>query len=629
MAKDKKSRKKTIIAVFAAAVCAAALFVCLFFGKEIYERYFAPAVLLSVTASPSDVTVEAGYTAVFEVRANGRGLTYSWEYTAPNGTAAKIKGSVGSRLSLVTDISMNGNIYRCTVTDINGESVTTDSASLTVTKDHTFGSMLVTKENTCLNDGEAMYICSSCGEKKPEVLPAKGHDFSESVSYTGKRLFVCRICSYSFETDAADKTALDEALEKIPEYVSVYYSGSGANTLAAIVGRLETTVYGVKNYDTLSQSEADDYAERINSALKNLSLRKTDGKNIYMTSDKNGSAVISATDGNSVKLEDVAADLTDAGLYGDTKKRSYNLTLTDGETLFSSDSATLLLLSLASDPTLMRTPLVYNAADRLGISEAPVYDMAEVWLDGEYLGLYVVRGAPGEEPENDAALHDELLKLLSSGETYENVKNRVDTQRFARFMILYCIAGLSDCTDVSELLFENDGKISVRLPSACDRILRPDSQPNFAQEIMKSDIIAALLNNSDFMTETRSIYAQCAEKLQNMCAESDTYEDVPTDETTAATAEEAAEATEATDETTAEAAAESAAETAAEATASSFARFKAKYGAAIERNFADGVVTYADSFDTITRYATFDENARALAASFFARLVAADSYFSE
>ncbi len=621
MAKNKKSTKKTFAAVLAAAVCAAALFVCLFFGKEIYGRYFAPAVALSITSPPSDVTVEAGYTAVFEVRANGRGLTYSWEYASPNGNVTKIKGNVGSRLSLVTDISMNGNIYRCTVTDINGESAATDGASLTVTKDHTFGSMLVTVENSCLNDGEAMYICSSCGEKKTEVLPAKGHDFSESVSYTGKRLFVCRICSYSFETDAADKTALDDALEKIPKYVSVYYSGNSANTLAAIVGRLETTVYGVKNYDTLSQSEADDYAERINSALKNLSLRKTDGKNIYITSDGNGSAVISATDGNFVKLEDAAAALTDAGLYGGTEKRSYNLTLTDGETLFSSDSASLLLLSLASDPTLMRTPLVYNTADCLGISETPVYDMAEVRLDGEYLGLYVVRGVPDDAAENAAALHDELLELLSSGETYENIKNRVDTQRFARFMILYCVTGLADCTDVNDLLFENDGMISVHLPTACDRILRPDSQPNFAQEILQSDVLAALLNNADFMTEVRNIYAQCAEKIQNMCAESDTHEDGPTAETDAETADETDETADETTEMTVEAAKTTAG-------TSSFARFKAKYGEAIERNFTDGVVTYADSFDIITRYATFDENARALAVSFFARVAAADSYFN-
>lgn len=635
MKERKKSTKRTATVVITAAVCAAALFVCLFFGKEIYERYFAPDVPLTVTASPSDATVEAGYTAVFEVAANGRGLTYSWEYTAPGGAVSVIKGNVGSRLSLVTDISMNGNVYRCTVTDRKGDSESTDGALLTVTKEHTFGAMLVTKENTCLNDGEATYVCSSCGEKKVEVLTAAGHDFNESVSYTGKRLFVCKTCSYSFETDAADKSALDDALKKIPEYVSVYCSGSSANTLAALRDRLETTVYGVKNYDLLSQKETDDYAERINSALEKLTLRKTDGKNIYLTSGENGSAVLSATDGQSTEIENAAAVLTDAQLYGETKKPSYRLTLADDKTLFSFDSESLLLLSLASDPTLMRTPLVYNAADRLGISEAPDYYMAEVWLDGEYLGLYAVRGEPNKTAENTEELQDVLLRLLSSENTYNYIKSRVDTARFSRFMILYCVAGLADCVNVNELLFEDNGKISVHLPTLCDRILLPDSQPNFAQELLQNDILAALLQNSDFMTEARYVYALNGDKLQNLCADTDAEENTQkeTDMTAAAakTADETADSSADSDEKTSDGSeAENDTNAAAANTdTSSFARFTLKYGTAIERNFADGAVTYDKSFGSITHFSTFDENARALAAALRARLAAAASYFAE
>lgn len=636
MTKNKKNKKRIAIAVVSAAVALAAALFAFVFGARIYERFFTPDIPLSVTSSPSDITVENGYPAVFDVAANGKGLTYSWEYTATNGTAAKIKGNVGSRLSLVTDMSMNGNVYRCTVTDMNGASMTTDGAVLTVTKDHTFGEMLVTKENTCLNDGEATYVCSSCGEKKSEVLPAKGHDFSESVSYTGKRLFVCKVCSYSFETDAADKSALDEALKEIPEYVSVYYDGNGAKSLAAIRDKLDSTVYGVKNYDLLSQKETDDYAERINSALKKLTLRKSDGKNIYISSGKNTSAVLSATDGQAVRLEEAAVTLTDAELYDETKKKSYNLTLPDGKKLFSSDSAALLLLSLASDPALMRTPLVYNAADRLGISEAPAYDMAEVWLDGEYLGLYAVRSAPDVLSKNTVALRDGLLDMLSSGATYEKIKDRVDTARFARFMILYCAMGLSDTVDVDSLLFEADGKISIHIPTVCDGILRPDSQPNFAQEIMRSDILAALMHNSDFMAETRYAYALSSEKIMNLCTENDTEESdrtVSEEETTIPPAAEAAAAE-------AETAANDGNETENKAEAipvisdvgdenmSSFARFKEKYGSAIKRNFADGAVTYSDSFGRITRFATFDENAHALASALRTRLVAADNYFT-
>lgn len=139
-----KSKKRIVIAVVSAAVVLAAALFAFVFGSRIYERFFTPDIPLSVTSSPNGITVENGYPAVFNVVANGKGLEYSWEYTSPNGTVAKIKGNVGSRLSLVTDMSMNGNVYRCTVTDLNGASMTTDGAVLTVTKDHTFGERLVT-----------------------------------------------------------------------------------------------------------------------------------------------------------------------------------------------------------------------------------------------------------------------------------------------------------------------------------------------------------------------------------------------------------------------------------------------------------------------------------------------------
>lgn len=644
MKKSESSRKrKYIIAAIAAAVAVAAAFSAFVFRENIYDLFFAPDIPLQLVSSPKSITVESGYTAVFDAEAEGNGLSYAWEYTASDGTVGKIKGKIGARLSLVTDMTMNANTYRCIVTDRNGATVVSDGATLTVTKDHTFGEMLVTKENTCLSDGEATYICSSCGEKKTETLPAKGHDFTESVSYTGKRLFVCKVCSYSFETDAADKSALDEALEKIPKYVSVYYSGSAAKTLSSIKEKLDSVVYGVTNYDLLSQSETDDYADRINTALNDLALKKTDGKNIYITSyNTDGDASLSATDGNSVNLKDADIRLSDAKLYSETKKASYNLTLSTDGKLFSFDSANLLLLSLSEDPTLMRTPIMYNCADRLGISEAPNYEMAHVYLDGEYLGLYAVRAASPTLAEDTASLRDEIVELFSSKASYDEIKERVDTARFARFVILYCTMGFSDSVNIDSLLFEDGEKISIHLPAVCDGILRPDSRADISNELGRSAIIAALTQNDDFMAETRYVYALSADKIQNICTQSDaaesesesTAENETTapdteDETVSAASSSSATATEGNAANENEPVSENeAVQTASTADMSSFARFKTKYQSEIEKNFADGKITYADSFGKTARYTSFDKNAHALAETLRARLTAADNYFT-
>lgn len=627
--KDKRNVKKTIVAASAAAVVIAAALFAFFVPNGLYERFFAPEVPLKIISSPVDITVENGYSAVFEVGAQGNGLSYSWEYTAPDGTKGKIKGSVGSRLSLVTDMSMNGNVYRCTVTDRNGEKQTAEEAKLTVTKEHTYGEMLVTKENTCLESGEATYVCSSCGDKKTEALPAKGHDFNESVSYTGKRLFVCRVCSYSFETDAADKSALDAALKKIPDYVSVYYDGTAAKSLASLRDKLNSTVYGVKNYDLLSQKETNDYAERINSALKGLTLRTSSGKNIYLTSRGGSSAELSATDGKTVSFDSTAVSLTDAECYAETKKKAYYLTLPDGEKLFSSESDNILLQSCAEDPTLLRTAVVYNCADRLGISEAPYYNYAELWLDGEYLGAYIVRDVPPEETKNAEELKNELIEIMSSSKSYNEIKTRVDTARFSRFMLLYCVTGLADSVNTDSLLFEDDGKISIHVPYLCDGILRSGTAPTLTAELQSNDILASLSGNADFMKETRNVYALCRDKLNNLCRPEDAAVETETQiSSEESTTEEKSTVPDASPNNTNAAYGNNADGTErAESDISSYARLREKYDSIIERNFAEGAVTYSDSFGRLTRYTTLNENAYALASALRARLSAAASYF--
>lgn len=657
--KKQRSKKKTIAAVIAAVVVTAAAVFAFAFRRQIYEKYFAPELPLTITGSPVDVTVESGYPAVFTVKAQGNGLTYSWESISADGSSVKIKGKIGDTLSLVTDMSMNGKRLRCTVTDRNGASKISESALLTVSKDHTYGEMLVTKENTCLDEGEATYVCTSCGAKKTEILPAKGHSFDESVSYTGKRRFVCRVCAYSFETDAADKAPLDTALAKIPEYVGVYYEGSAAKTLLSIREKLNTSVYGVKNYDLLSQKESDDYAKRIEQALGQLELKKTDGKNIYITAPENGSAYISAVSGKTVEAENAEATLTSAGFYTKTEKDAYYLTLPEGKSLFSLSGRELLLLSGAQDPTLMRTPLVYNAASRLGIDEAPDYGIAEVYLNGKYLGAYVVREAPEKNTSDAEKLQEEIIALFSSDKSYDEIKKRVDTARFARYVILYCLFGFHDSISTANLLYEQDGLISVHLPVMCDGVLSNNKSQPFVTELEANAVTASLIHNGDFVNEVRLVYGQCSEKLLNLCTAQDEVE-IELNENASASSSAASTPEESTEEATktAENAASAEEKDGDEKTASdggtesgstaltsgsennsagengesvsaisenlsSFGRLYKNYGSVFERSLTEGAVTYDDSFGTITRLPSFPQNALALAKALLSRLNAA------
>lgn len=65
--------------------------------------------------------------------------------------------------------SVCGDNYRDTYTDPTGK------------HEHTWDEGVVTKEVTCTEDGEITYTCTSCEEKKIEVIKATGHDYHNGI----------------------------------------------------------------------------------------------------------------------------------------------------------------------------------------------------------------------------------------------------------------------------------------------------------------------------------------------------------------------------------------------------------------------------------------------------------------
>ncbi len=107
-------------------------------GKSV----FSDAVELTVraagpkiTSQPDDVIAVNGETAFFKVSASGTGLKYQWQLSKNGGstwTNCTAASSDTDTFTFTAASAYSGRIYRCRVTDANGNRVFSDAAELTV-----------------------------------------------------------------------------------------------------------------------------------------------------------------------------------------------------------------------------------------------------------------------------------------------------------------------------------------------------------------------------------------------------------------------------------------------------------------------------------------------------------------
>ena len=94
----------------------------------------ASADSVRIVSGPEDVSAPVGETAVLHVEATGSGLTYQWQYSKNNGSTWTNCTSAGSKtdtFSFKLTAGLNGRLYRCVVTGVNGF-VNSNSASINV-----------------------------------------------------------------------------------------------------------------------------------------------------------------------------------------------------------------------------------------------------------------------------------------------------------------------------------------------------------------------------------------------------------------------------------------------------------------------------------------------------------------
>ncbi len=88
---------------------------------------------LSITSQPTDYSGKIGDQFRFEVKAEGTGLKYQWQWRPNEATNWAFTGASGNKTSVLNDTitsSRIGNQYRCIITDSAGNSVTSDVVTL-------------------------------------------------------------------------------------------------------------------------------------------------------------------------------------------------------------------------------------------------------------------------------------------------------------------------------------------------------------------------------------------------------------------------------------------------------------------------------------------------------------------
>ena len=89
-----------------------------------------------IVSQPQNITAPEGSTVEFNVTADGNDLKYQWQ-TKKNGgniwVPSGLPGNKTDSLTVLATAARNGYQFRCIVTDINGLSVTSEAATLTVT----------------------------------------------------------------------------------------------------------------------------------------------------------------------------------------------------------------------------------------------------------------------------------------------------------------------------------------------------------------------------------------------------------------------------------------------------------------------------------------------------------------
>ena len=151
---------------------------------------------LKITANPEDVEGAAGENAVFTVAAEGSGLSYQWQYANAGSSvwrASSMSGSDTPEITVPIASYRDGQQYRCVVTDRDGNSVTSESATIT----------MIIPEDTPVITSQPEDFVGTAGEMAVFEVEADGTGLTYQWQYCNEGSNVWRNSSMAGSTTAA------------------------------------------------------------------------------------------------------------------------------------------------------------------------------------------------------------------------------------------------------------------------------------------------------------------------------------------------------------------------------------------------------------------------------------------
>ena len=151
---------------------------------------------LRIVANPEDVEGAAGENAVFTVVAEGTGLSYQWQYANADSSvwrASSMSGSDTPEITVPIASYRDGQKYRCVVTDRAGNSVTSESAAITI----------IIPDGTPKIVSQPEDFVGASGEKAVFEVEAEGTGLSYQWQYCNEGSNVWRNSSMAGSTTAS------------------------------------------------------------------------------------------------------------------------------------------------------------------------------------------------------------------------------------------------------------------------------------------------------------------------------------------------------------------------------------------------------------------------------------------
>lgn len=122
--------------------------------------------ILVIKINPKSQSIQVGEVAKFAIVAEGDGLSYQWQFSNNNGEKWHNSTMPGSKTSSITVkglLSRDGYIYRCIVTDKDGDLLISSGANFTVKDVHMYGTEMPVGKN---DKGYVFKkVCQDCGEE--------------------------------------------------------------------------------------------------------------------------------------------------------------------------------------------------------------------------------------------------------------------------------------------------------------------------------------------------------------------------------------------------------------------------------------------------------------------------------